>query len=182
MKILLLLSALSFSLFSQEKPKTISTPLANNVDACALNFPKLKSAFKQDPALYKGLTPVEQDLRLRTLRQGVVLNNGTEIRMIKSGCSHYIFLINIRPTEIKSMKAEYLFELAVLQLKLIPVEKDEAFNIKLITNALDKRNWPAIKLQSDIYSLPCGEALCTLRTIRDNGTPRDIEIIYDKIL
>jgi hypothetical protein len=182
MKSLIALLLLSLNLSAQERPKTFSTPLLNNEEACALNFTKLKSAFSQNQSLFNSITPEEKDARLRTLKQAVILKNGTEVRMIKSGCTNYIFLINIRPNDFKSMQAEYLYQLASDQIKLIPVEKDEEFNMKLILNALDKKNWPAIKLDNDIYYLPCPGAMCTLRTIRENGSPRDIEIIYDKKL
>lgn len=179
---MLLLLSFSPNLYSQIRPKTPSTPALNTAEVCKLNFPKLKSIFFQNPASYLSITPVQKDSRLRTLRQGAILKNGTEVRMIKSGCTHYIFFLNLRPVEIKSKQAEYLYELAKDQLELIPVEKDEEFNIKLFTNALDKRNWQDIKFDRDIYTLPCAEAHCTLRVIRENGLPRDIEIIYDKIL
>ena len=180
--LILILFSSSPNLYAQIRPKTPSTPTLNTAEACKLNFPKLKSIFFQNSSSYLSTTPVQKDSRLRTLRQGVILKNGTEVRMIKSGCTHYIFFLNLRPVEIKSRQAEYLYELAKDQLELIPVEKDEEFNIKLLTNALDKRNWKDIRFDRDIYTLPCPEAHCTLRVIRENGQPRDLEIIYDKIL
>ncbi len=184
MKTLLMLFFMisSMNAFSQARPKTPSVPTPNITDACTLNFPKLKPIFIQTPSLYTTMNKPEQDLRLRTLRQGVVLKNGTEIRTIKSGCTHYIFLINIRPFELKSFDAEYIYDVAVANLKIIPAEKDEEFNLTLLLNALDKRNRGSIRFENDYYYLPCTGALCTLRIIRSNGLPRDIEITYDKVL
>ena len=182
--IVFLLMLLPLAAFSQAaRPKTPSTPAADITEACTLNFAKLKPIFDQKPDLYSTITKPERDMRLRTLRQGVVLKNGTEIRTIKSGCTHYIFFINIRPMELKYFEPEYIYDVAEANLKIIPVEKDEEFNLTLLLNALDKRNRGGINFENDIYRLPCGGgAACTLRIIRSSGLPRDIEIVYDKIL
>lgn len=163
MKYLLLL-LLSSSLFAAEDP-------------CSLNFDAATSVFDPNPKLYKSLSPLNKNAKKKLLTQTATTLKGTTITYTTGGCTHYAATFKIHPAKLNAQKPEDLFTQTVNELKDIPA-KDKG-EINILTDALDKKNWKKLKLEDGQYDLPCGDATCTLKTIKVKGVDSDIEISYD---
>ena len=163
---------LSFNAFSQEA-------VAPNPNGCTMDFNQVYSFFIQNPKLFLSMTPIEKDYTKQTLKQGVIMGNGTEVRFIKSACTKLAFVITLVPKKVLYNKPHHVYRQTLQLMEKFLVERDEFILLSTIKKALHRNNWNNIKIENDVHILPCEGAKCTLKVNKENGQDKEIELTYD---
>lgn len=159
--------------------ETIAPVIIPNANGCTLNFANTKSLFIQDIKRFQKMTEIEKDYDKQTLKQGVIMGNGTKVRFIKSDCTRHMIVINMEPEKIQNALPHHLFRQALQLLEKFQADKDELANLYPLKKSLIRNNWTLITSQDGLYILPCVDAKCTLRVIKKDGVDSEIELTYE---
>lgn len=144
-------------------------------NGCTLNFSNAKSLFIQDKKRFRSMTELERDNDKQIIKQGIVTGSGTEVRIVKSYCTHNILVINMIPKKIQNALPHQLFRQTLTIITAFQSEREQKEELYPLRKALGRNNWESIKTEGDLYILPCEGAKCTLRVIKD----KEIELTYD---
>lgn len=160
----------------EEIPTPVVVPNANG---CTLNFANTRSLFIQDPKRFQKMTEIEKDYDKQTLKQGVIMGNGTKVRFIKSDCTRHMMVINLEPEKIQNALPHHLFRQTLQLLEKFQADPEELANLYPLKKSLVRNNWALITSQDGLHTLPCVDAKCTLRVIKENGVDKEIELTYE---
>lgn len=144
-------------------------------NGCTMNFTNTKGLFIQDKKRFQSMTPLEKDYDKQIVKQGVIMGSGTEVRFVKSLCTHYIIVINMIPKKLQNGLPHQLFRQALTIITAFQSEREQKVELYPLRKALARNNWELIKSEGDQYILPCEGAKCTLKVIND----KEIEVTYD---
>lgn len=149
-------------------------------NGCTQNFSNNKGLFIQDKKRFKSMTPLEKDLDKQAIKQGVITGGGTEIRYIISDCTHKIIVINMTPKRLQAAMPHHVFRQASTLLSAFQSDREQLAEIYPLRKALVRNNWEQIKSEDDQFLLPCVDAKCTLKVIKENGVNKEIELTYEE--
>ena len=150
-------------------------PAAIKENGCTLNFSDPKGLFIQDKKRFKSMTPLEKDYDKQIVKQGVVTGSGTEVRFVKTTCSHYVIVINIIPKKLQNALPHHLFRQTLTILSALQSDREQMAELYPLRKALVRNNWEQIKAEGGKYILPCETGKCTLQVVQD----KEIEITYE---
>jgi hypothetical protein len=194
-----LLLTSSLSSFSQDKipatdiynpPQSVPTTTVSTVDetdarvvkpnanGCTLNFANTQSLFIQNKKYFKKMSEIEKDYNKQTLKQGVVMVNGTKASFIKSDCTRHMMVINLQPKRILNALPHHLYRQTAGLLKNFKADRDELSKLYPLRKSLESDNWSLITNKNGVYTLPCENSKCTLSVITRDGAS-EIELTYE---
>lgn len=210
MKIFLALVLTTFSIqsFSQDKipavdinnppntPPTMSVstveevapapvePVVAKANGCTMPMTGISSLFRQDKKLFKKITPLDIDGEKQTMKQGVIVGNGIEIRFVKAFCTHNILVLNFVPKRVQNNQPQHLYRqtMTLLTMKDFQIANTEYATLAPLVKSLVRNNWSQIIPQDGQHILPCVGAKCTLKVIQVGGVDKEIELTYDSKL
>lgn len=155
--------------------ETVAPAVTPNANGCTLNFANTQSLFIQNKKYFKTMTEIERDYDKQTLKQGVVMVNGTKASFIKSDCKHHIIVIKLKPKRILNALPHHLYRQTAGLLKNFKADRDEASKLYPLRKSLESNNWSSITNQDGLYTLPCVDAKCTLKVVDS-----EIELTYEE--
>ncbi len=158
--------------------ETVAPVAVANPNGCTINFANTQSFFIQDKKRFKKMTEIERDYDKQTLKQGVVMGNGTKVRFIKSECTRRMMVINLEPRKIQNALPHHLFRQTSQILDKFQADRDGLADLYPLRQSLLRNNWLKITNQDGVYTLPCVDAKCTLRVIKQDGAS-EIELTYE---
>jgi hypothetical protein len=85
----------------------------------------------------------------------------------------------MEPEKIQNALPHHLFRQTLQLLEKFQADPEELANLYPLKKSLIRNNWALIISQDGLYILPCVDAKCTLRVIKENGVDSEIELTYE---
>ena len=157
-------------------PITLSVNSAIASEDCSFNFKDFHSIIDNKSKKFKSIKPETKDEISKTVTQKAKLKSGEDVLFIGGGCAHFSYSFNYSNLRIKSKKIQDLFKKAYDLLVSTEVVKN--YTNPLISSLDKALKAPIKKSKTEVYDLPCGDAMCSL----DLSSKTSIKINYSFIL
>ncbi len=145
----------------------ISFSAMAETDGCSFNFSEFHSLLEQKSKKFKNMKPESKDEISKTLTQEATLRTGEKILFVGGGCAHMGYAFVYSKVKVKGKKTQDQFKKA--RDLLIYTDIRQGYKDSMLKGLEAVLKNPIKKSKTDVYDLPCGDALCTLDLSQKNS-------------